>query len=161
MTAPRSTRSTHPRREPVHLAPDAEPGRRGEERERRHDPAEDDAGRREAGGVGDARGGQEGDPDHVREARRARVLDRTLAQPGLDELEVQEAREAIPAAEGQADRQLQRDRGEEAPGPGEDREERQRPDDRLIGPRRAGVDDLGVAVRMRGPGEAGGAHVLS
>ena len=43
----------------------------------------------EAGGVRDRGGGEHDEPDHVRGARRARVLERPLAEARLDQLEVE------------------------------------------------------------------------
>ena len=101
------------RREPVHLATDAKTRGRSEDRECRDDATEDLPGGRETGRVREARRTQERDADHVREPRWPRVLDRSLTETRLDDLEVQEAREAVPATEGQADGKLERDGGKD------------------------------------------------
>jgi hypothetical protein len=84
--------------------------------------------------------------DHVGEARRARVFDRPLADQGLYQLEVGEAREAPASAECEADRELRRQEREQRPPAGEERGERQRPDHGLVEARRPRVDDVEVAV---------------
>ena len=73
----------------------------------------------------------------------------SLAEERLHELEVREARKAVAAPERQTDDELQRQQAEEPRPAGDDRDERERSDDDLVEARRAGVDDVEVAVRIR------------
>src|SRR4029077_2341991 len=86
-------------REAIDLAPDAEAGGRREQCERRDEKAEDEADRGEPDEVGERRATKEHSAHHVREARRAAVLDRALAYPRLDDLEVEKTRNAVPTPE--------------------------------------------------------------
>jgi len=54
----------------------------------------------ELGERGERRGGEHAEADHVREARRPGVLEPSLSEPRLDQLEVGDARQAPAAAEG-------------------------------------------------------------
>ena len=74
-----------------------------------------------------------------------------LAEARLDELEVREAREAVPAAERQPDDELEREQREQPPPAGDDCDSREHSDDDLVEARRARVDDVEVAVRVREP----------
>ena len=91
--------------------------------------------------------------DHVREPRRARVLETALAEARLDELEVEEAGEAVATPEEQSDRELEREQRQQPPRAHGDGDEREHADDELVGSRRALVDQLRVAVRVGVPGE--------
>ena len=117
-----------PAAELVRLAAGAEAGDRGEQRERGDEQAERDPERREPGGVGERGRGEHGEADHVRDARRARVLERPLAEARLDQLEVGEARQAPAAAEREPERELEREQREQPPPAGRDRDDREHPD---------------------------------
>ncbi len=101
--------------------------------------------------VGDGREREDGEADDVRGARRARVLERPFAEPRLDQLEVGEARQAPAPAERQAERELERQEREQPPPAGDDGDERERSDHRLVEPWRARVDHGQVAVRIGRP----------
>ena len=58
----------------------------------------------QAGGVRDRRGREHDEPDDVRGARRARVLERPFAEARLDHLEVENARQAVAPPERRARR---------------------------------------------------------
>ena len=137
-----------PAAELVRLAARAEPGHGGEQRQRGDDRAEHDAGERQPDRVGERRRGQEDRADDVREAGRARVLERPLAEARLHELEVGDARQAVAASEDEADDQLRAEEREQEPPAGEHGDERQDPDRRLVEARRPRVDHVGVAVRV-------------
>ena len=130
----------------VRRAARAEARRRGEERERGDEQAERRPHGREARGVGQRRRGQHRQADHVREARRPGVLEASLAEPRLDQLEVGDAREAPAAAERQPEGELQRQEREEPPPARHDAEQRDEADDDLVHARGALVDQLRVAV---------------
>ena len=98
-----------PAEELVRLAARAEAGGGSEQRERRDEQAERGAEDRRAERVRDRGGGEHGEPDDVRGARRPRVLELALAEARLDELEVGEARQAPAAAERQPERELERE----------------------------------------------------
>src|SRR5262249_18924007 len=132
----------------VHRAPRAEAGDRREKSQGGDDAAENDSDRIGAGEVRDAGCRQEPAADEVREARRARVLERSLAEPWLDHLEVEEARQAIAPAERQPDRKLGGEEDEQPPWADCDRHEREAADHRLVGPRRTLVDHRRVPVRV-------------
>jgi hypothetical protein len=134
----------------VELAPGADPGRGGDERQARHDHAERGPEARGAGEVGEARGPEDGGADRVREARGARVLERPLAEAGLHELEVQDARQTEAPAKNEPDRELGGQHRQQGPGPGREGGERAEADDGLVEARRAGVDDVEVAVGIGG-----------
>ena len=94
----------------VDLAADAEPGGRGEQREPRYEQAERPAGRLEA----EQRAGARPLPSTTTPTMFAnrggrRVLDRTLAEARLHELEVGQAGQAPAAAERQPERELERE----------------------------------------------------
>ena len=61
---------------------------------------------REAGDVRDRRGRQHDEPDDVRRARRARVLERSFAEARLDHLEVEDAGQAVAPPEHEPDGEL-------------------------------------------------------
>src|SRR5437773_11229106 len=146
--APR-TDPTKASRHPVHLAAHAEAGRRREKRERRDDEAENRADDREPKEIRERRRSEEEGADLVREPWRTAVLDRTLADAWLEHLEVEEAREAVPPPESETDRELTGEQAEDGPPTGEDGDERERPDDRLIRPRGSRVDHVRVAIGIR------------
>ena len=73
---------------------------------------------------------------------RARVLELPFAETRLDQLEVDEARDAPAAPERQREPKLDRDQREQQPPAREHRDGREDPDDRLVEARRAGVDHL-------------------
>src|SRR6267142_3509916 len=150
--------AAEPRTDLVHLAPDAETRGRREQGERRDDEPEAPADRLRAERVRDGGRAEERDADHVREARRAAVLDRTFTETRLDHAEVQEARQAVLAPEPQPKGKLRGEQSEDRPPAGEERDERQGPDDRLIRARRARIDDVGVAPRVCASDDA---HVLT
>ena len=106
--------------EPVDLAAGAEAGDGGEQRQEGHQPAERHANASPADRVRHRGGGQDAEPDQVREARRPGVLDRSLTDPRLDPLEVREARQAVAPPEAEADRQLGGQQGEDHPPAGQD-----------------------------------------
>ena len=135
----------------VRLAARAEPRRGGEERESRDEDSEDGAEGLEPGDVGEEGRRQEGGADHVREPRRPCVLEDALAEDGLHELEVRQARQAVAAAEREADDELDREQREEPRPAGDDRRQRERSDDDLIEARCARVDDVEIPVRIRSP----------
>ena len=135
----------------VGVAAGAEAGHRGEERERGDDAAEHGAERRPADEVRDRGGGEEPEPDHVREPRRPAVLERPLAEPRLQHLEVEDAREAPAPPEREAERELQREERQQQPPAGQHGDERDDADDRLVHARRARVDHLRVAVGVGSP----------
>ena len=114
----------------VRRAPGAEARRGGEQREARDEQPEPRAERLEPGRVGERRGREDDEADHVREAGRARVLEAPLAEPRLDQLEVRDAGEAPAAAERQPERELQREQREQPPPARRDGEERDEADDR-------------------------------
>jgi hypothetical protein len=99
-----------------------------------------------------SRRAQEHEADHVGEAGRAGVLQRALADPGLDQLEVRQARQAEPAPERQPDRQLQRQQTKQPGLAGDHGDQRQRADHGLIRARGVGVDHLQIAVGVGGAG---------
>ena len=101
--------------------------------------------------IRDGRPAQERRSDHVREARRARVLQRALSETRLNQLEVRETGEAVAPPEGEADDELEREQAEQPPPSREDCECSERPDDDLVEARRARVDHVEVAVRIREP----------
>ena len=121
----------------VHLAADAQAGRRGEQRERGDDQAEAPAESGQAGKMRERRAAQEHDADLIREARRPAVLDRAFAEARLDDVEIEQARKAVAPAEPQPDGELRGEQRQDRPPPGHERDERERPDDRLVRPRRA------------------------
>lgn len=79
------------------------------------------------------------------------VLDLALAEAWLDDLEVEDAREARPAAEAEADDQLEAHRRDQAPPTGEQPEQRHRRHRRLVEARGARVDHVDVLVWMCRP----------
>src|SRR5581483_1271643 len=116
----------------VGLAAGAEAGDRREQRERGDQQGEDHADHRRTGGVRDRGSAEEDDADDVREARRAGVLERALAEARLDQLEVREARQAEAAAERQANEELQREQRQQPPPARRDRDNRHDADQRLV-----------------------------
>ena len=72
---------------------------RREQRQGGDERAERSSERLPAGGEGEAGSAEEDGADEVRDPGRARVLERAFAKPGLDELEVGEARETPAAAD--------------------------------------------------------------
>src|SRR4029079_6375957 len=82
---------------------------------------------------------------------RARVLERPLADPGLHELEVDDARDAPAPAERQPDDELEREQAEDRPPAGHGRDQRQHADRELVGPRRTPVDHVEVVVGVGQP----------
>ena len=94
---------------------------------------------------------RKGGTDEVREPGRPGVLELTLADDGLHELEVRETRQAVAAAEGEADRELRREKREQPPPAEGDRAGREDADDGLVEPRRPRVDHVQVAVRIGEP----------
>jgi hypothetical protein len=80
-----------------------------------------------------------------------------LPELRLDHLEVEDAPQAPAAAERQADQELEADQPGQPLQAEQEREQRERPDERLVDPRRALVDDVGVVVGVRGPAR----HALS
>ena len=80
-----------------------EQGERGDEQRRARRPSVGEARR-----VGERRRREHDEADHVRGPRRARVLERPLAEARLDELEVGEARQAEAAPEREPERELER-----------------------------------------------------
>jgi hypothetical protein len=121
-------------------------GQQGEKRDERAKPRPDRIRPRR---VARARCGEEDETDQVGKPRRARVLERSLAEAGLEDLEVEQAGEAEAPPEGEADGELGGQHCEQPPGADRHRDERDEPDDRLIRPRRPGVDDLRVPIRIR------------
>src|SRR2546429_1869281 len=134
------------RAELVHLTAGAEAGGRREECECRDEPAEDRAECAESYCVRGRRGSEEDGADEVGEPRRSRVLERTLAEARLDELEVCDAGDAEAAAEGQPDEQLSGEDHEQPPPAGRNRERGEQTDGRLVEPRRSRVDDVEIPV---------------
>ena len=63
---------------------------------------------------------------------RAAVLERPFAEPRLQHLEVEDAREAPATPERQAERELQREEREQEPPPGHHGDERHDADDGLV-----------------------------
>ena len=143
----------------VRRAAGAEAGRRREEREGGDEEAERRADGVEPERVGERGRSEDAEPHHVREARRARVLEAALAEARLEHLEVEDAGEAPPAAERQAERELEREQREEEPPARDDREERHEPDDDLVEARRALVDQLRVAIGV-GAAASGSLHFV-
>src|SRR3990170_8566461 len=84
-------------------------------------PAERGPERLGAGEVGRRRCYQKRGADHVREPRRPRILERPFPENRLEELEVHEARQAVPASESQPDDELEGEQREQPPPAGEDR----------------------------------------
>ncbi len=78
--------------DPIDLAASTEAGRRGEQRQERHERAERATHERQAGDIGERCRRQDDEPDLIGEPRGPRVLDRSLADPWLDELEIGDAR---------------------------------------------------------------------
>ena len=136
------------RADAVELAAGAQARGGGEQGEAGHQQSERPAECRQPGRVRDGRRAEDDDADHVREARRPGVLDRPLAEARLHELEVGEAREAVPPAEGEADRELEREDGQEGPPARDHGHQSEQPDRRLVEARPARVDDVEVAVRI-------------
>ena len=130
----------------VRRAARAEASRGGEESERGDQQPEHGAERLEPREIGERRPREDDEADHVREPRWARVLEPSLAEPRLDQLEVRDAGEAPAAPERQPDRELQREERQEPPPPGRDGEQRDEADDDLVDARRALVDQLRVPV---------------
>src|SRR6266542_1316546 len=114
LDAPR-TDPADARPEPVDLASHTQTGRRREQRERGDDQAESPADNGEPQCVRERRAPEEHHADHVREARRTAVLDRTLAEAGLDHIEVEQAGQTPAPPEAQADRELSGEKTEDRP----------------------------------------------
>ena len=93
----------------VRLAAGAEAGGGGEERQRRNEKAERCSEPRDACGIRCGGGREHDEPDDIRRPRRARVLERALAEARLQHLEVEDAREADAAADRQSKSKLQRE----------------------------------------------------
>jgi hypothetical protein len=70
---------------------------------------------------------------------------------GLDQLEVGEARQAELAAEREPDRELRGQHRDEPFRAGQERDQGEAPDHRLVRARRARVDHVGVVVGVRRP----------
>ena len=90
----------------VGLAPGTEAGRGCGEGQHRDESAERCSEHLGAGDVGDGRSGQKCGANHVREARRPRILERALTEERLNQLEIRETRKAVPATERQPDDEL-------------------------------------------------------
>ncbi len=133
----------------VRLATRAQACCRGQESQDRDQPAERRSEHLGAGQIRDGCRCQKRHSDHIREPRRSGVLERPFPPDGLDELEVRETGEAVPATEGQPDDELEREQREQQPPTGQDREGRQRTHDELIEAWRPRVDDIDVAVWIR------------
>jgi len=133
----------------VRLASGAETCRGREEREPGDRQPEQRADDLEADDVRDRRRRQEGHADSVRESRRSRILERAFADEGLYELEVRQAREAIATAERKTDGELRSEQREQPPPAEEHREPGKQADHELIEPRRAGINHVEIAVRIR------------
>ena len=103
------------RRDAVHLAPDAEAGGRGQERQRGDDQTEPGAQHAEPEEIGRRRGGEKDRADEIGEPWWSTVLDRAFADPRLEHFEVEKTRQAVTAAEREADRQLGADDPENRP----------------------------------------------
>ena len=138
------------------MQPVQNPVHRREQREHRDEPAERGAERLRPSQVRERRGREHCQADHVREARRARVLQRSLAEPRLQHLEVEEAGQAPAAAEREAERELEREQREQPPRPDGDPDQCDQPDDRLVRPRpRASITSrvavgIGCALHAQG-----------
>ena len=130
----------------VRRAARAEARRGGEEREGGDQQPERGADRLEPREVGERRPREDDEADHVREPGWARVLEASLAEPGLDQLEVGDAGEAPAAAECQPERELQREERQEPPPAGRDGEQRDQAHHDLVDAWRTLVDQLRVAV---------------
>ena len=115
--------ASHPAQNPVAAARQCE---------RRDEDAEDGPNGIEPGEVRQEGRRQEDGADHVREPRRPRVLERSLAEVRLHQLEVGEARQAVPSPERQADDELEREQREKPRPTGDNRDEGERTDDDLI-----------------------------
>src|SRR5205823_11763774 len=102
-----------PAAELVRLAAGAEARGRREERQCGDEQGERGADGAPAERVGERRRAEHGRSHDVREAGWARVLERALAETRLHELEVRDARQAVPPAEDEADYELQREHGGE------------------------------------------------
>src|SRR6266849_5857902 len=124
------------RAELVRLAAGAEPCPGGEQRQCCNDPAEDCAENVEPSCVRSRRGCQKDGANDIGEARWSCVLERPLAEAGLNELEVSETGQTEPSAERQPDEELGGEDAEQPPPTGCDRKRRDCPDRRLIEPRR-------------------------
>ena len=98
--------------------------------------------------VGERRRGQEDGADDVREAGRARVLERPLAEARLHELEVGEARQAAAPPEDEADDSCAPRSASRNHQPVSTATSGQDADGGLVEPGRPGVDHVGVAVRV-------------
>src|SRR2546430_2822957 len=112
---PAGTNTAYACRDLVHLAAHAQSGRGRQERKRRDDEAEAPADRGQSSEVPARRRAEEDDADDVRETRRPAVLDRPFAEARLQHLEVEQARQAVAASEGEADRKLRREQTEDQP----------------------------------------------
>ena len=98
--------------------------------------------------VGDGSGAEKAEADDVREARWAAVLERPLAEAGLQHLVVEDAGEAPAPPERQAESELQREQRQERPPTRQDGDESDHADDRLVHARGARVDHLRVVIRV-------------
>ena len=99
-------------------------------------------------------GAEEREADHVREPRRAAVLERPLAESRLQHLEVEDACEAPASPEGEAERELEREQREQQPPARQHREQarrgRRRPGSSAVrghrSPRCRGTDRLDASL---------------
>ena len=98
---------------------------------------------------------EESEPDHVREPRRPAVLERPFAEPRLEHLVVEDAREAPASAEHEPERELQCEQRQQHPPAGQHGDERDDADDCLVHARRPRVDHLRVVVGVRSPLHSG------
>src|SRR5688500_8084136 len=124
----------------VDRAADAEAGHGGERRQGGDHGGERPADGGEPEDEGEHGRGQERDADDVGEAGRPGVLDLALADPRLDHLEVQEARQAPAPAHRQADRDLDGGDGDEPLHAGGQRGQGNQGHEGVDRPRRVGVD---------------------
>jgi signal transduction histidine kinase len=130
----------------VHLAAGAQAGGGREQRERGHQQPERATEQSESGEVGRRGRAQHDHADLVREARRARILQRALAEAGLDQLEVGDACEAEAPSQREADGELECNQRQQPPLAGDDADQRQHADHRLVCTRRAAVDHVEIGV---------------
>jgi hypothetical protein len=138
------------RQHAVHRAAHAETGNDGERREGRDHADQDPSGGVRAEEMEDRGAQEEGRPEDVREARGPGILDRALAEAGLDHLEVEEAGEAVLPPEGQPDRELNPHQGGDPPGPREERQAAEGGDHGLVEAGGALVYDQHVPVGVGG-----------
>ena len=147
---PMAVDAAHAGAQLIELASNAEAGGGGQQRQSSDQNPERPTQSFETDGMGDRGSAENGQPDHVGEARRTGILDRPLPEARLDQLEVGESGKAIAATKSQADKQLDGKDRQERPPVDEVRHHCQRTDGRLVDPRCSYVDDIGVPIGIRG-----------